>query len=283
MSCATGPSSNCVLSKPHQARKRFGQHFLVDQSVIHAIVEAINPQPQEVIWEIGPGQAALTRALLERIPTLHAIEIDRDLIKRLRAEFGNRLALLEGDALSIDYSALATSMPIRVVGNLPYNISSPLLIHLLAARDRVTDQVFMLQKEVVERIVAPAGSTHYGRLSVMLQAVWQCDHLFDVAPEAFDPPPAVMSAIVRLGAGPDWLETATLVQLERLLAVAFGQRRKMLRNTLLPWLETLGADPSVLNSLDPTVRPQDVAVADYLALARYLAQSLMPGIKPVGQ
>ena len=251
----------------HVARKRFGQHFLVDRTVIESIVAAIGPREGERLVEIGPGLAALTDALLERVEALTAIEIDRDLAARLRRRYGDRLRLIEADALSVDFSALGADAPMRLVGNLPYNISSPLLAHLVPARASVIDQHFMLQKEVVERIVSAPDSASYGRLGVLLQAYYDVESLFDVPPEAFDPPPRVDSAVVRMLPRRARGEVAPAV-LSELLAAAFGQRRKMMRNTLLPWLEARGVDAS---ELAPTDRPESVPVETFVALARRLA------------
>lgn len=257
----------------HVARKRFGQHFLVDASVIAAIVAAIDPREGQVIVEIGPGLAALTAALLERVPRLHAVEIDRDLAARLRRRWEpGRLELHEADALRFDFSGIAAGdgaqARLRLVGNLPYNISSPLLVHLLAFRERVVDQHFMLQKEVVDRIVAAPGGGGFGRLSVLLQAYYEVEALFVVPPRAFDPPPAVDSAVLRMtvrseAAGED---TASL---QRLLAAGFAQRRKMIRKTLLPWLAAHGVRA---DELDPASRPEDLDVGTWVGLARRLGQ-----------
>jgi len=253
----------------HVARKRFGQHFLVDTGVIDAIVAAIDPREGEALVEIGPGLAALTDALLRRVRTLTAIEIDRDLAARLRSRYGERLTLVEADVLRVDFASLGAAQPLRVVGNLPYNISSPLLVHLLDARERIVDQHFMLQKEVVERIVAPPGSTSYGRLGVLLQAFYEVELLFEVLPASFDPPPKVDSAVLRMLPRRDPAAVDPRV-LSELLAAAFGQRRKMLRNTLLPWLGQRGVDPGTLS---PTDRPEAVPVATYVELAERLSQA----------
>ena len=251
----------------HVARKRFGQHFLCDRSVIEAIVSAIDPRPGERLVEIGPGLAALTDALLRRVPAIAAIEIDRDLAARLRRRYGDRLELVEADVLAVDLRALAAPAPLRLVGNLPYNISSPLLVRLLDYRDCVIDQHFMLQKEVVDRIVSGHGCAAYGRLGVLLQAFYDVESLFDVPPEAFDPPPRVDSAVVRMlpRLKPPEVEPALMSEL---LATAFGQRRKMLRGTLLPWLGAQGVDAASL--VEPTARAEDVPVEVYVELASRL-------------
>ena len=255
----------------HVARKRFGQHFLADRSVIAAIVAAIDPRDGQVIVEIGPGLAALTAALLERVAHLHAVEIDRDLAARLRRRWGpERLSLHEADALRFDFAGIAQvaagAPRLRLVGNLPYNISSPLLVHLLAFREHVDDQHFMLQKEVVDRIVATPGGGDFGRLSVLMQAYYDMEALFVVPPGAFDPPPAVDSAVVRMAVRRDAASDDPRA-LQRLLAAGFAQRRKMIRKTLLPWLASQGVQA---DDLDPTLRPEDLDVQTWLDLARRL-------------
>ena len=247
----------------HVARKRFGQHFLTDAHVIASIVDAIAPRPGERLVEIGPGLAALTDALLRHAGHLVAIEIDRDLAQALRRRYGERLTLVEADVLSADLSAIADGVPIRLVGNLPYNISSPLLVRLVDYRDVVVDQHFMLQKEVVDRIVAAPGGAAYGRLGVLLQAYYDVESLFDVGPASFDPPPRVDSAVIRMlpRADAPALEPAVL---SAVLSAGFGQRRKMLRNTLIPWLEQQGVDAA---GVSPTERPEEVAVATWIEIA----------------
>ncbi len=253
----------------HVARKRFGQHFLVDKGVVERIADAISPQPGERLVEIGPGTAALTTALLARTDRLTAIEIDRDLAPRLARRFGERLRVIEADVLDVDFGPLAADGPIRIVGNLPYNISSPLLVRLLAWRASIVDQHFMLQKEVVERIVAPPSNASYGRLGVLLQAYHDVELLFEVGPEAFDPPPRVHSAVIRMLPRAD-ASAPRPERLSALLAVAFGQRRKMLRATLLPWLAQHGVDAP---EIAPTARAQDIPVAVYARLARALDEA----------
>jgi len=252
----------------HFARKRFGQHFLADASVVASIVAAIDPRDGQTIVEIGPGLAALTAALLERVRHLHAVEIDRDLAARLRRRWGpERLSLHEADALRFDFAGIVPApgdaASLRLVGNLPYNISSPLLVHLLAFRDRVDDQHFMLQREVVDRIVAAPGSTDYGRLSVLMQAYYDVDALLVVPPRAFDPPPKVDSAVLRMLVKRE-LARADPGPLQRLLAAGFTHRRKMIRGTLLPWLARQGLQAGLP---DPTLRPEDLDVATWLELA----------------
>jgi 16S rRNA (adenine1518-N6/adenine1519-N6)-dimethyltransferase len=247
--------------KGHQARKRFGQHFLTDRFVIDAIVDAIDPQPNEFLVEIGPGLGALTKPLLDRCGRLTVIELDRDLAKRLRAN--PSIDVIEADALKVDIAALAAEQGqcLRVVGNLPYNISTPILFHLLGSIDSIVDQHVMLQREVVERMVAAPGSKVYGRLSVMLQ--WRCDieALFDVEPESFDPPPRVRSAVVRLR--PSAQRPPVDVELlQELVSVAFSQRRKLLRNTLGPWLVQRASSPD----FDLQRRAEEVSVNEYVEL-----------------
>jgi 16S rRNA (adenine1518-N6/adenine1519-N6)-dimethyltransferase len=249
----------------HQPRKRFGQHFLTDESVLDAIVDAIDPRPGDALVEIGPGLGALTRPLLSRCDHLTVIELDRDLAQRLRRE--SRLEVIEADVLKVDFSALgrAAGRPLRVVGNLPYNISTPILFHLLDAVDSVADQHFMLQKEVVDRMAAAPGGKDYGRLSVMLQWRYAIENVLDVPPEAFEPPPRVDSAVVRMLPlpRPAGVDAALLSEL---VTVAFSQRRKILRNTLGRWLAERGAEVE----FDLQRRAEEVSVDDYLALARSL-------------
>jgi 16S rRNA (adenine1518-N6/adenine1519-N6)-dimethyltransferase len=247
----------------HQPRKRFGQHFLTDHGVIDEIVAAIDPRPGEALVEIGPGLGALTLPLVERCKQLAVIELDRDLAARLRRN--PALEVIEADVLSVDIAALASQklQKLRLVGNLPYNISTPILFHLLPAAAEVQDQHFMLQKEVVQRIAAEPCKKEYGRLSVMLQWRYHIEMLFDVPPEAFEPPPRVESAIVRMlpWPKPPALDASLL---EELLQVAFSQRRKLLRHTLGRWLEARG----FAGDFDVQRRAEEVPVAEYMALAR---------------
>ena len=247
----------------HLARKRFGQHFLVDAGVIDAIVRAIGPKPGQPLIEIGPGLGAMTQPLLERCGALTVIELDRDLAARWRQRAG--VTVIESDVLRVDFSALAdaATAPLRVVGNLPYNISTPILFHLLAVAPRVLDQHFMLQKEVVDRMAASPGNKDFGRLSVMLQWRYTIEWLFDVSPTAFDPPPRVDSAIVRMLplAVPPVLDEA---RLSTLVTVAFSQRRKLLRHTLGRWLDEQG----FAGHFDVQRRAEEVPVAEYVALAQ---------------
>ena len=246
----------------HIARKRFGQHFLTAVDVIDRIIRAIAPKPGERLVEIGPGLGAMTIPLRAHCDALTVIELDRDLAERLRRR--GDLEVVESDVLKVDFAALAERLggPIRVVGNLPYNISSPILFHLIGAAPQVVDQVFMLQKEVVDRMAAKPGSKAFGRLTVMLQWRYEIEHLFDVPPEAFDPPPRVNSAIVRMRprANPAAVSPAVL---GKIVSVAFSQRRKMLRATLGKWLVEHG----YTSEFDGTRRAEQVPVEEYIALA----------------
>jgi 16S rRNA (adenine1518-N6/adenine1519-N6)-dimethyltransferase len=259
----------------HVARKRFGQNFLVSPGIIRKIVDAIAPRSGDTVVEIGPGLGAITEPLLERIDHLHVVEIDRDLIARLAKRFPpERLSIHEGDALEFDFGALKGAGPLKIVGNLPYNISSPLLFHLVAFAPQVHDMHFMLQKEVVDRMVAEPGNREFGRLSVMLQYHYHMERLFVVPPGAFNPAPKVDSAIVRMipkkvGAGDTVDDPARDPALfARVVTAAFSQRRKMLRNTLREFISE--ADLAELG-ITPTARAEDIAVADYVRLANALA------------
>jgi len=259
------------LPLQHRARKRFGQNFLHDPRVIARIVDAIDPRPQQSIVEIGPGQAALTRRLIERAGRITAVEIDRDLAAWLRGQFPpEQLTLIEADALKLVWQALATQ-PLRIVGNLPYNISSPLLFRLAEIADRVVDQHFMLQKEVVDRMVAAPGSRTYGRLSVMLQVRYRMTKLFDVPRGAFNPPPKVTSSIVRMV--PRTIEERPDIDIERfgrVVAAAFNQRRKILRNALG---DLAGAAAFEAARVDPLARAESLSVDDFVRLTRALSDA----------
>ncbi|WP_310563992.1 16S rRNA (adenine(1518)-N(6)/adenine(1519)-N(6))-dimethyltransferase RsmA [Hydrogenophaga sp.] len=264
----------------HIARKRFGQHFLSDHGIIDAIVAAIAPQPGDPMVEIGPGLAALTQPLVERLGHLTVVELDRDLAARLRGH--GQLDVVESDVLKVDFTALAGRLcpaapepdiaagprrgvgtRLRVVGNLPYNISSPILFHLLDHVAVVQDQHFMLQKEVIDRMVAAPGSGDYSRLSVMLQWRYAMENVLFVPPESFDPPPRVDSAVVRMVplAQPPQIDLRLYGEL---VQTAFSQRRKILRNTLGKWLEARG----FTGDFDLQRRAEEVPVAEYVALAQ---------------
>ncbi len=251
----------------HIPRKRFGQNFLTDRAVIDAIVDAINPLPGQTVVEIGPGLMALTQPLVERLGKLSVIELDRDLAVRLRTH--PQLDVVESDVLKVDFRALAQRLGVaklRVAGNLPYNISSPILFHLLEQVDVVEDQHFMLQKEVIDRMVAAPATSDYGRLTVMLQWRYAMENVLFVPPESFDPPPKVDSAVVRMvpRAQPAPLDARLL---EELVRVAFSQRRKILRNTLGKWLEDKGYG----GSFDLQRRAEEVPVAEYEQAAANLS------------
>ncbi len=257
----------------HIPRKRFGQNFLTDQSVLDNIIRAINPQRDDLMVEIGPGLGAMTRLLLASLAHLHAVEVDRDLARHLEQTIDrNKLSVHQHDALQFDFSELMNAQKegqnkkLRVVGNLPYNISSPLLFHLTQFVPQIQDQHFMLQKEVVERMVAEPGGKAYGRLSVMLQWRYHMDLLFIVPPEAFDPPPQVDSAIVRMIpiAHPMDCDAAAL---ERVVTKAFSQRRKVIRNCL----SGMFAENELIDAgVDSQARPEAVPLEQFVALANHL-------------
>lgn len=254
----------------HRARKRFGQHFLHDHSVVHRILDALDPQPGDTIVEIGPGPGALTRPLLARIPRLHAVELDRDLAAALRTNFApQQLVVHEADALRFDFGALAPpGGKIRLIGNLPYNISTPLLFHLLDQEASIHDMLFMLQKEVVDRMAAAPDGKDYGRLSVMIQWRLRVEKLFDVRPGAFTPPPKVDSSVVRLTphASPR-VAVHDAAAFARVVQTAFAQRRKTLRNNLKG---LMAADILESLGIDPQRRAETLTLAEFAALANAL-------------
>ena len=249
------------------ARKRFGQHFLADAEVVERLLRAIDPRPGERLVEIGPGQGALTYPLLERAGQLAAIELDRDLLPLLRAGASQRgtLELYNADVLEFDFASLGAA-PLRIVGNLPYNISTPLLFHLLESLPLIGDMHFMLQKEVARRLVAAPGSGEYGRLSVMLQQRCECHYLFEVAPRSFRPPPKVDSAVVRLEplAGPRF-DAGDPARFAQIVQAAFGQRRKTIGNSLKAWL---ARERIAACGIDPRLRAENLSVADFARLSR---------------
>ncbi|MFA7350431.1 MAG: 16S rRNA (adenine(1518)-N(6)/adenine(1519)-N(6))-dimethyltransferase RsmA [Methylotenera sp.] len=260
----------------HIAKKRFGQNFLTDQSVIASLVDAISPQPDDLMVEIGPGLGALTKPLLQKLNLLHVVEVDRDIIAWMQQEYvkpsygkQNNINIHNADALKFDFSSLGDNL--RVTGNLPYNISTPILFHLLDNVSHITDMHFMLQKEVVERMVAEPSTAAYGRLSVMLQYRLQMEYLFTVPPEAFSPAPKVESAFVRC------VPHATLpfvaideTLFAKVVLAAFGQRRKTLRNTLKGMLDDDGFSALNINSQQ---RAENLSVADFVTIANHLAQT----------
>ena len=256
----------------HRARKRFGQNFLQDEGIIYSIVSLINPSANMQVIEIGPGLGALTRPLLRNLDHLDLLEIDRDLVAYWNQQNLPGLTVIEGDALQFDFLEWAQNQAdkkgfCKVVGNLPYNISSPLLFHLVAAAKLIDEQVFMLQAEVVERIVAKAGSSDFSRLSVMLQARYDMELVLEVPPEAFDPKPKVNSAVLRMIPRQDFnLSDAEWRSLEKVVAAAFSQRRKMLRTNLQAFSERLKLTENELKA-----RAQDISVERYIEWAKVLA------------
>jgi 16S rRNA (adenine1518-N6/adenine1519-N6)-dimethyltransferase len=248
-----------------QARKRFGQHFLHDRSVLQRIADAVNPDSADAVVEIGPGTGALTALLLQNLQRLHAIEIDRDLAQDLRARFGDRLLLREGDALKFDFGAMAREcgQQLRVVGNLPYNISTPLLFHLLDSVNSLRDLHVMLQREVIDRMAAQPGSSDYGRLTVMLAPHLAIEKLFDVGPGAFHPPPRVWSAVARLTVLPQ-PRFDIPPAFAALVAAAFSQRRKTLRNSLR---RILPDSAWAATAIDPGARAETLSPAQFAELA----------------
>ncbi|ARU03679.1 16S rRNA (adenine(1518)-N(6)/adenine(1519)-N(6))-dimethyltransferase [Comamonas serinivorans] len=285
------------MGSGHHARKRFGQHFLADEAIIHAMVREIDPRPGQAMVEIGPGLAALTQPLLDALGRLTVVEIDRDLAARLRRQAG--LYVVESDVLRVDFATLAQdahahasaaapdssiqpsptsdsrqsadtpSHKLRIVGNLPYNISTPLLFHLLQFVDAVQDQHFMLQKEVIDRMVALPATSDYGRLSVVLQWRYAMENILFVPPESFDPPPKVDSAVVRMVPRTTF-EAIDRPHLEALVQVAFSQRRKLLRHTLGAWLDARG----FAGTFDVQRRAEEVPVSEYVALAQATQKGL---------
>jgi len=261
----------------HVPRKRFGQHFLQDPHYLSRIVEAIDPRPGDALVEIGPGEGALTRPLLERLPRFAAIEIDRDLAAGLESEFPpGRLQVIVADALDFDFGTLPPNL--RVVGNLPYNVSTPLLFHLAGFAERVRDMHFMLQLEVVDRMAASHSTPEYGRLSVMLQRRFRIERLFKVPPGAFRPPPKVESAVVRLTPLPaGQLAPVDPKLFAAVVTRAFGARRKTLRNALGSLIDAAGLERL---GIDPRLRPENLAPADYIRIAISIGARTAPILDP---
>ncbi len=263
------------MTQHHQARKRFGQNFLVDTHIIRKIVNAIAPAADDNLVEIGPGQGAITSPLLQLCPGLTAIELDRDLAASLAEKFGDEqgFTLIQQDALAFDFASLYTGRPLRVTGNLPYNISTPLLFHLLNYHHLIADMHVMLQKEVVDRLAAAPGSKAYGRLSVMLQYYCQVEPLFTVPPEAFRPAPKVQSSVVKLTPyNPLPAAAVDEALFAQLVKACFQQRRKTLRNAMKPLLPTKEIDACMVeSSLDPRSRAEQLSVADFVSLSNLLA------------
>ena len=259
----------------HRPRKRFGQHFLSSPEVIEQIVAAIAPNENEIIVEIGPGQAAITGPLAELSTELHAIEFDRDLAGSLKKRFAgdDQVTIHQADALNFDFSQLGRKL--RIVGNLPYNISTPLLFHLLDYKACIADAHFMLQKEVVDRMCASPGSKSFGRLTVMLGCQMEMVPLFDVPPDAFSPPPRVMSSVIRMRPIPNpGINIQDTELLASIVRSAFSRRRKTLRNALQG---VAGIDALVAVDIDPGVRPEQVPIRDWVALANHIAANQTAG------
>lgn len=247
----------------HKARKRFGQNFLQDKGIIDQILASIHPQAKDNILEIGPGLGAITLPLLRRVEQLRAVEIDRDLQAHL-ASLSPKLELIAADALTVDYSQFGKDL--RIVGNLPYNISTPLLLHLLTFHESIADMHFMLQKEVVSRLAAAPGSKAYGRLSVIVQYYCEVEAVFDVPPEAFDPKPKVDSAVVRLvpyKSSP--YDEVDVSKLEQLVAKAFNMRRKTLANNLKG---LVSAEALQAMGIDPIKRPEQITISEFIKIVK---------------
>jgi len=262
------------LSLQHQARKRFGQNFLVDQQIIQKIVSAIGPKAEDNLIEIGPGMAAITEYLVQHCPTMTLVELDRDLVDHLHEKFRNlpHLTIHSGDALQTDFTQFYDKRKLRLVGNLPYNISTPLLFHLLSVRDVIKDMHFMLQKEVVDRLGAETGSKNYGRLSVMIQYHCNVMPLIPVPPSAFRPAPKVQSAVVRLTPHNSIPHRADNLKLfSQVVNASFQQRRKTLKNCLLGFSDHLG---DLEGSFDLSRRPQQLSVQEFVFLANTINCSM---------
>jgi 16S rRNA (adenine1518-N6/adenine1519-N6)-dimethyltransferase len=252
----------------HLAKKRFGQNFLTDKAIINSLVEAISPQPDDLMVEIGPGLGALTQPLLAKLDHLHVVEIDRDIIQWMQNFYPkHKICIHNSDVLKFDFTQIGQH--IRIVGNLPYNISSPILFHLLENTKQIIDMHFMLQKEVVERMVALPSTSEYGRLSVMLQYRLKMEYLLTVPPEAFEPAPKVESAFVRCIPHQTLPHTAKNEALfAKVVLAAFGQRRKTLRNTLKG---LLGDDGFTQLNIDSQLRAENLSVSQFVAIANFLA------------
>ena len=265
------------MSINHQARKRFGQNFLVDQQIIAQIVSAVAPKPDHNLVEIGPGMAAITEHLVELCPSMSVLELDKDLVEFLGEKFVDypELSIYSGDALKMDFAQLHGGHDLRLVGNLPYNISTPLLFHLLKIRHLITDMHFMLQREVVDRLGAVPGTKAYGRLSVMIQYHCRVMPLIPVPPESFRPAPKVQSAVVRLKPHktmPCVAEDEIL--LSQIVSLCFQQRRKTLRNCLRPYLEHLESQTNSQDSIDLSRRPEQLSVSEFVALSNRITRSI---------
>ncbi|MFL2528291.1 MAG: 16S rRNA (adenine(1518)-N(6)/adenine(1519)-N(6))-dimethyltransferase RsmA [Candidatus Azotimanducaceae bacterium] len=244
------------------ARKRFGQHFLHDSSVIGRIIDLVHALPENNIIEIGPGRGAITDGLVNSGCNLRLVEIDRDLVLELKKKYGGKLEILTTDALKLNYGNFGNCL--RVIGNLPYNISSPILFKLFGYVSHIEDMIFMLQKEVVDRICAPCGTKNYGRLSIMSQYYCTAEKMFDVAPEAFSPQPKVNSAVIKLIPHDNPDRSQSLICLKNIVTGAFSQRRKTIRNALKPWLNQ---EQLASIGIDTTLRPEELSLKDFIKCA----------------
>jgi 16S rRNA (adenine1518-N6/adenine1519-N6)-dimethyltransferase len=259
----------------HKARKRFGQNFLHDSNVIHQIIMAISPYKTEHLVEIGPGQGALTEPLLASSCLLDIVELDRDLVTQLEKKYSenNAINIHSADALTFDYLSLVDATKLRIVGNLPYNISTPLLFHLLEYTQHIQDMHFMLQKEIVNRLQAQPGTKQYGRLSIMIQIHCQVDALFDVAPESFEPRPKVMSSIVRLVPYSNQkYQIEDIPFFEKLVTTAFSQRRKTIRNSLKTICSATELEAA---GISPSDRAENIQILNYVTLSNQLCKKSM--------
>ena len=255
----------------HRPRKRFGQHFLVDQAIIARIIELIAPQRGQIIIEIGPGPGVLTEHLVDAGADVFAIEVDRDLVAQLEARFADRanFHLISGDVLNVDFRALINAGSAHVVGNLPYNISTPILVHLFSVIDCISEMTFMLQREVVERMCSQPGSGTYGRLSILTQTRCQANNVLFVPPGAFAPPPKVDSAVVKLIPWAQQLARPVAEKLGQITQAAFSQRRKKIKSGMKIHCSP---DELVAQGIDPDARPDTLSVENFVALANYLTQ-----------
>lgn len=251
----------------HQARKRFGQNFLTNRQIIDQIITFVNPQPGENLLEVGPGLGALTLPLLDRGKALQVVEIDRDLIAKLNSRALDGLIVHDADVLQVDWSDMANDRPLRIVGNLPYNVGTPLMLNLLAAAEHVQDIHVMLQKEVVDRLCATVGSRAFGRLSVMMQSGFTIEHLLAVPPDAFSPAPKVQSAVVRLLPNANRPNVKTCERLSNATRLAFANKRKTLRNNLK---HLISAEELLAVGVDPTARAETLTVDQFLTLAEMI-------------
>ncbi|MBX2835492.1 MAG: 16S rRNA (adenine(1518)-N(6)/adenine(1519)-N(6))-dimethyltransferase RsmA [Gammaproteobacteria bacterium] len=252
----------------HQPRKRFGQNFLHDQTIIDAIISSVNAKPNQCIVEIGPGHGALTYPLLKQARALTVIEIDRDLVEKLETQNLEDLTIVSADALKLDFSTLYQSKPLRIVGNLPYNISTPLLLRFVEAHEIINDITVMLQQEVIDRLVATPGNKTFGRLSVLMQSVFNVEKIVSVPPAAFRPAPKVQSAVVRLAPHRKWHLTGDeLKKLQRLTQLAFANKRKTLRNNLSKHINTEAIEAL---GIDPGRRAETLSLEEFHALNKLL-------------